>query len=50
MKKSKEEIEFEQWSTESYCLEAVKRNADSLRYVKERVVFMKIISERKKGR
>jgi len=33
--KSKEELEFEQWSNETYCLEAVKRNGDALSYVKE---------------
>ena len=26
---------FERWADESYCLEAVKRNGDSLQYVKE---------------
>jgi len=35
MKKSKEEMEFEQWSTEKFCLEAVKNDGDALRFVKE---------------
>ena len=33
--KSREEIEFEQWSDEKFCLEAVKRHGDSLSFVKE---------------
>ena len=33
--KTQEEIEFEQWSDESYCLKAVERNGDALQYVKE---------------
>ena len=34
-KKMREEIQFEQWSKESFCMKAVERNGDSLRYVKE---------------
>ena len=33
--KSQEEIEFEQWSDEKYCLKAVEQDGYSLRYVKE---------------
>ena len=33
--KSKEEVEFEQWSDKKYCLEAVKQDGNALRYVKE---------------
>ena len=33
--KSREEIEFDQWSDEKYCLKAVENNGDALRYVKE---------------
>ena len=32
---SKEEIEFEQWSEEKFCLKAVERNGDALQYVKD---------------
>jgi hypothetical protein len=41
--KSQEEIEFEQWSDEKYCLEAVKRNGYALSYVKEKKLFLKIL-------
>ena len=34
-KKSKEQIEFEQWKDEKYCLKAVERNGYALKYVKE---------------
>ena len=33
--KSKEEIEFEQWSDEKYCMKAVEEDGYALRYVKE---------------
>ena len=33
--KSKEEIEFEQWSDVKFCLEAVKKDGYALQYVKE---------------
>ena len=33
--KTQEEIEFERWSDKKYCLKAVKRDGDALRYVKE---------------
>lgn len=46
--KSKEEIEFEQWSNETFCMEAVKNDCDSLRYVKEQTTFQKIIKNRSK--
>ena len=36
MKLTKEQKEwFERWTDKEYCLEAVKQNGDSLRYVKE---------------
>ena len=33
--KSQEEIFYEQYSDKKYCLEAIKRNGDALRYVKD---------------
>ena len=33
--KSNEEIEFEEWSDEKFCLEAVKNDGYALGYVKE---------------
>ena len=35
MKKSKYELEFEQWSDEKYCLKAVENDGYALRYVRE---------------
>ena len=33
-------IEFEKWENETYCMEAVKRNGYSLRYVKDQTESM----------
>lgn len=33
--------EYEKWYDEKYCLEAVKRNGDSLQYVDKRVFIKK---------
>ena len=45
--KSQEEIEFEQWSNEEYCLKAVEEDGDALQYVKEQTenVCLKAVEE-----
>ena len=45
--KSQEEIEFEQWSDEKYCLKAVEEDGYSLRYVKEQneAICLKAVEE-----
>ena len=45
--KSKEEIEFEQWSDEKFCLKAVEQNGYALQYVKEQseVICLKAVEE-----
>ena len=40
--KSDEELFFEKWSDEKYCLEQVEQNGYSLRYVKDKKIFLKI--------
>ena len=46
-RRSKEEIEFEQWSDKKYCLKAVEKNGYALRYVKEQseAVCLKAVEE-----
>ena len=44
--KSKEEIEFEQWSDEKFCLKAVETDGDALKYVEEKKVFLKILKSK----
>ena len=36
-------IEFEMWSSEKECLEAVKNDGYALQYVKVKVTFVKIL-------
>ena len=42
---SAEEIEFNKWSNEALCLEAVKQDGYSLRYVKEKKIFIKLLKK-----
>ena len=44
--KSEEELFFEKWSNETVCLEAVKQDGDSLQYVKNKKIFLKILKQR----
>ena len=43
---SEEEVFFKNYSDSKYCMEAVKKNGDALRYVKEQKIFKKIIEVR----
>ena len=45
-KVTEEEVFFKNYSDEKYCLEAVKKNGDALKYVKEQKTFKKIMEER----
>lgn len=40
---SREEIEFEKWSDEKFCLKAVERNGDALQYVSKKEIFLRIL-------
>ena len=40
--KSQQEIDFEQWTDEKYCIKAVEKNGYALRYVKSKKTFLKI--------
>ena len=41
--KDKRIAEFELWSDEKYCMEAVKRDGDVLQYVNKKEILLKII-------
>ena len=43
--KTQEEIEFEKWSDNAYCMKAVESDGYALWYVKEKKVFLKILKK-----
>ena len=47
--KDKRLVEFEQWSDEAYCLEAVKKDGYALRYVKNQTEKVCLEAVKKDG-
>ena len=47
--KSNAELEFEQWSDESYCLKAVEEEGHALQYVKEQTEAICLKAVEKNG-